>query len=350
MSEQAGNHRVAARCRRRGSPRALQRGGSALSPRSRAASQPPDAARNPWAKRQNARRARPKWRASSPSRRRSRAAGISCSSLRCRARTGPAIASRWWATPIIPAVLIGLVDVRRVKTTNMVAALTARMGIGNRFEIEARVPYLDTSVDTVSREILTGSAQDNVFNAEGRGSATSTPRMRYQFNRGDYSKPFWIGWLRYRCAHRQGSVRSGHRLRAALRREHHRHRPAARDAHRHRLRCRAGRPDLAVCLGSGGVLRRRELSAQFRARRSQPHAAAAASRSSSAKIAPGDIFGFNVGMGLVAQRKGLVQHRLRPEHHRHARSRTASKCRVRCAPRSAICCSACPTATTRLRR
>ena len=45
---------------------------------------------------------------------------------------------------------------RRVRTTNSVAALTARFGIGNRVEFEARAPYLYTSVDTVSREILTG--------------------------------------------------------------------------------------------------------------------------------------------------------------------------------------------------
>ena len=52
------------------------------------------------------------------------------------------------------------------------------MGIGNRFEIEARVPYLYTSVDTVSREILTGSAQDNVFNAEGQGLGDVDATMR----------------------------------------------------------------------------------------------------------------------------------------------------------------------------
>jgi len=120
----------------------------------------------------------------------------------------PSLQSSYWASDrvalvgytIIPAILIGLVDVRRVRTTNEVAALTARFGIGNRFEFEARAPYLYTSVDTVSREILTGSAQDNVFNAEGHGLGDVDATMRFQFNHGDYSKPFWIGWLRYRWA------------------------------------------------------------------------------------------------------------------------------------------------------
>jgi len=118
----------------------------------------------------------------------------------------PSVQSGYWASDrvalvgysIIPALLIGLIDVRRVKTTNTVAALTARYGIGKRFELEARVPYLDTSVDTVSREILTGTAQDSVFRAEGRGLGDIDATLRYQFNHGDYSKPFWIGWLRYR--------------------------------------------------------------------------------------------------------------------------------------------------------
>jgi uncharacterized coiled-coil protein SlyX len=118
----------------------------------------------------------------------------------------PSVQSSYWASDrvalvgytVIPAILIGLVDVRRVKTTNMVGSLTARLGIGNRFEIEARAPYLYTSVDTVSREILTGSAQDNVFNAEGDGLGDVDATIRFQFNKGDYSKPFWLGWLRYR--------------------------------------------------------------------------------------------------------------------------------------------------------
>ncbi|HEU5135905.1 MAG TPA: hypothetical protein VFU13_12220 [Steroidobacteraceae bacterium] len=118
----------------------------------------------------------------------------------------PSLQSAYWASDrvalvgytVIPAILIGLVDVRRVKTTNMVGALTARYGVRNRFEFEMRAPYLYTSVDTVSREILTGSAVDNVFNADGHGLGDIDATMRYQFNRGDYSKPFWLGWLRYR--------------------------------------------------------------------------------------------------------------------------------------------------------
>lgn len=118
----------------------------------------------------------------------------------------PSLQTSYWASDrvalvgytVIPAILVGLVDIRRVRTTSEVAAFTARFGIGNRFEFEARAPYLYTSSDTVSREILTGSSQDNVFSAEGKGLGDVDATMRFQFNKGDYSKPFWIGWLRYR--------------------------------------------------------------------------------------------------------------------------------------------------------
>jgi len=120
----------------------------------------------------------------------------------------PTLQSAYWASDrvalvgytVIPAILVGLIDVRRVKTTSMVGSLTARLGVGNRFEFEARAPYLYTTADTVSREILTGSAQDNVFNASGDGLGDVDATLRFQINHGDYSKPFWIAWLRYRWA------------------------------------------------------------------------------------------------------------------------------------------------------
>jgi hypothetical protein len=99
---------------------------------------------------------------------------------------------------VIPAILIGLIDVRQVKTTTAIATLTGRYGLNNRFELEAKLPYVYVDSDTVSREIFTGSAQDNVFNASGRGLGDVELTARYQINRGGPDKPFYIGWLRYK--------------------------------------------------------------------------------------------------------------------------------------------------------
>lgn len=99
---------------------------------------------------------------------------------------------------IVPALLIGLIDVRQVKTTTAIATLTGRYGLSNRWELEAKLPYVYANGDTVSREIFTGSAQDRVFNASGNGMGDVELTARYQINRGGPDKPFYVGWLRYK--------------------------------------------------------------------------------------------------------------------------------------------------------
>ncbi len=100
---------------------------------------------------------------------------------------------------VIPAILIGLIDVRRVKTTSTTIALAARYGLGNRLEVELKVPYVDVSGDTVSREIFTGAAQDSVFNADGRGLGDIEFTARYQLPNARPERPFYVLWMRYKA-------------------------------------------------------------------------------------------------------------------------------------------------------
>lgn len=97
---------------------------------------------------------------------------------------------------VIPAILIGLIDVRQVKTTSQTAAIAWRYGITNRLEVEMRVPYVSQHTDTVSREIFTGTAQDRAFGADGKGIGDVEATVRYQINDGGADKPYYIGWLR----------------------------------------------------------------------------------------------------------------------------------------------------------
>ncbi|KML49966.1 acetate kinase [Burkholderia cepacia] len=101
---------------------------------------------------------------------------------------------------IIPALLIGLVDVREVKTTTLTGAVAVRYGITNRMEVEVRVPYVYSTNDTISREIFTGTAQDNAFNSHGKGLGDVEMTLRYQFNTGGPDKFYYIGWLRFKTA------------------------------------------------------------------------------------------------------------------------------------------------------
>lgn len=99
---------------------------------------------------------------------------------------------------VIPAILIGLIDIRQVKTTSVTAALTARYGVSNRFELELKVPYLYIRGDTVSREILEGSALDQVFSNDGSGLGDVELTARYQLPNAGPDRPFYVLWLRYK--------------------------------------------------------------------------------------------------------------------------------------------------------
>ena len=99
---------------------------------------------------------------------------------------------------VIPAILIGLIDVSEVKRNTVTAAVTGRYGVNNRLELEARVPYVYRSDATVSREIFTGSSVDGVFDASGRALGDTELAARYQLNDGGADKPFYVATLRFK--------------------------------------------------------------------------------------------------------------------------------------------------------
>lgn len=99
---------------------------------------------------------------------------------------------------VIPAILIGLIDVREVKTSTYIESIALRYGVTKRLEIEAKVPYVQTSGSTISREVFTGTAVDNVFNASGKGLGDVEATVRYQLNYGNEKIPYFVGWLRYK--------------------------------------------------------------------------------------------------------------------------------------------------------
>ncbi|BDT57275.1 hypothetical protein MasN3_07690 [Massilia varians] len=99
---------------------------------------------------------------------------------------------------VIPALLIGLVDVREVKRNTFTGSLTARTGLNNRMEVEVKVPYVYRSDATVSREIFTGTAAERVFDTSGKALGDVEIAGRYQLNNGGPDKAYYIGGLRYK--------------------------------------------------------------------------------------------------------------------------------------------------------
>lgn len=100
---------------------------------------------------------------------------------------------------IIPALVIGLIDVRSVNRSTWVAALAGRYGLTNRMEIEAKIPYVYRNDDTISRPLdLTPSATASLFNASGQGIGDVEFAARYQLNVPERNDPFYIAGLRFK--------------------------------------------------------------------------------------------------------------------------------------------------------
>ena len=99
---------------------------------------------------------------------------------------------------IIPALLIGLIDVREVKRNTLTAALTGRWGLTNRLEAEIKLPYVYRSDSAISREINAGSASERVFNSNGNGVGDVELALRYQLNQPSPDRPYLIGGLRFK--------------------------------------------------------------------------------------------------------------------------------------------------------
>jgi hypothetical protein len=99
---------------------------------------------------------------------------------------------------VIPALLIGLLDVREVKRNTTTAAATFRYGFDNRLELEAKIPYIYRSDATVSRELFTGTATERAFDTSGKAIGDVELGWRYQLNEGGIEKPYFIAGMRFK--------------------------------------------------------------------------------------------------------------------------------------------------------
>lgn len=102
---------------------------------------------------------------------------------------------------VIPAVLVGLIDVREVRRNTFTAALTVRHGLTDRFEVEGRIPYVYRSDSTVSREANASgqpTTTEQAFDADGNGIGDVEVTGRYQFVQASRRSPYLIGSLRFK--------------------------------------------------------------------------------------------------------------------------------------------------------
>ncbi|MDD5330834.1 MAG: hypothetical protein PHX38_12600 [Sulfuricella sp.] len=99
---------------------------------------------------------------------------------------------------IIPALVIGLIDVQHVNRQTFIGAITARYGLSRRLEVEAKLPYVYRNDDTVTRPLATGATMDSAFNATGHAIGDIELAARYQLNEPDAEGPYYVGGLRFK--------------------------------------------------------------------------------------------------------------------------------------------------------
>lgn len=97
---------------------------------------------------------------------------------------------------ILPALLVGIIDVVEADRDTYTARLTGRYGITNRLEAELSASWIYRDDATRSREFLTGAVEDSVFKAQGDGFGDLEFGLRYQFKRRKPTSPFVVGNLR----------------------------------------------------------------------------------------------------------------------------------------------------------
>lgn len=201
---------------------------------------------------------------------------------------------------VIPAVLVGLVDVREVKRSTWTGALAFRYGLTNRFEIEAKLPYVYRSDTSIGREVLQGSTADTAtpFGAGGKGLGDIEFTARYQLNHGGVDQPFYVASLRTKT--RTG--KDPFELMTSTTVQGFRG-----DGVQTELPTGSGfyglQPALTVLYPSDPAVFFGTVSYLHSLKRSNVTQLTDQGRVALGTIAPGGIFGFNLGMGLALNEK-----------------------------------------------
>ncbi len=99
---------------------------------------------------------------------------------------------------VVPALLVGLINISKVQRDVFVAALSLKYGFTSRFEGAIRVPWLSINEDLREREAFQGTPVDTLRESSGEGLGDVELSVRYQLNDGLDGWPYLISALRVR--------------------------------------------------------------------------------------------------------------------------------------------------------
>ncbi|MGF1909468.1 transporter [Vibrio kasasachensis] len=96
---------------------------------------------------------------------------------------------------VLPALVIGLIEVSDSDRTTITAGFTGRYGLTNATELEVRIPFVYRN-DQISARPISSGASDETINKDldGGGIGDVELAIRHQFN--FETAPYWIGSLR----------------------------------------------------------------------------------------------------------------------------------------------------------
>lgn len=105
---------------------------------------------------------------------------------------------------VIPAINIGTFQVSRVGRDVLTESIAARLGITNRIELEAKVPYVYRRDSTTGRPVGVSSTSDTTTRLSSNGIGDVEVGAHYQINDGKKGWPFFISNLRFKSTTGEG--------------------------------------------------------------------------------------------------------------------------------------------------
>ncbi len=105
---------------------------------------------------------------------------------------------------VIPAINVGLFDISQIDRDIYTTAVTGRIGVTNRLELEAHIPYMWREDSTIGRPIGIGASTDVLSKVDGNGLGDIELAAHYQINDGKNNWPFFIANFRYKTTTGEG--------------------------------------------------------------------------------------------------------------------------------------------------
>lgn len=88
------------------------------------------------------------------------------------------------AYSFLPAIVVGLIDLREIKRHTVIGSIGTRYGLTERWEVDLKLSYIGRNDSQRSRPISVGVSEDAIFTASGSDIGDIQLSTRYQLNSG----------------------------------------------------------------------------------------------------------------------------------------------------------------------